>query len=114
MNTAATSNNDVPPVICTLTVGKLEEQRLEWDDLRPLAVSRTPIDGGVTSIYPIELADRIADLANRETSCCGSWLTIEQTRTVDHTSLTLTTTNPEGVAIIRAMSGLAPSPDTTD
>lgn len=103
----STIDEPVPPVVCTLTIDKLAEQKLEWSDLAPLALSREDIAGGTASTYPLKLADKIEDLAEREISCCGSWLTIAHERHDDHLALRLTTTNPEGVDLIRSFSEVA-------
>ncbi len=95
-----------PPVVCTLTTLEMAAQTLEWVDLAPLALSRHDVDGGVASTYPLVLADQIEELASRETSCCGSWLTIAHERGDDEFRLRLTTTNPDGVDLIRSFSGL--------
>lgn len=95
-----------PPVVCTLTTGPLAKQYLEWTDLAAHVATRTAIEGGAESTYPLDLADQIEDLADREVACCGSWLQIEHERN-DHTiRLRLTTTSPDGVDLIRSMSGL--------
>ncbi|GJM39117.1 MAG: hypothetical protein DHS20C19_24840 [Acidimicrobiales bacterium] len=95
-----------PPVTCTLTTKALAQRTLEWRDLGPLALERTELDDGVRSTYPLDLATPIEQLAGAERACCGSWLDIEVTRT-DVVTLELTTTNPEGLAIIRSMAGIA-------
>lgn len=101
----------VPPVVCTLTIGKRAERQLEWSDLRDLALSSETIDGGVASTYPLALADKIDDLASRESSCCGSWLQISTDRNGEHVRLEVTTTNPEGVEIIRSISMTPTEPE---
>ena len=100
------THNDAPPIVCTLTIGRLDQQWLEWTDLASHALAHREIPGGVTSWYPTELADQIEELAARELDCCGSWLQIEHERTNERLQLRLTTTNPDGVAFIRSLSGL--------
>ena len=101
-----TSADAPPPVVCTLSSGALAEQQLEWADLAPLATTHTEVDGGVASTYPLELADQIEALAGREIACCGSWLQIAHERADNELRLRLTTTNPEGLGVIRSLSGL--------
>lgn len=96
----------IPPVVCTLSLGKKSDQVLEWRDIRTLALSREAIENGVTSTFPLEVADKVEDLADREISCCGSWLEINHRRDAGALYLTLTTRNPEGLELIRSMSGL--------
>lgn len=101
-----TSADMAPPVVCNLTMGRRELQQLEWSDIAEHAVTRSSIEGGAESTYPLELADQIEELAGREIACCGSWLQIAHARGDDVLRLRLTTTNPDGVALIRSMSGL--------
>ena len=97
---------DVPPVVCNLTIGRRAQQQLEWTDLGDHATTRTPIDGGVESVFPLELAGQIEELADRELACCGSWLDISYQRESTAFRLRVTTTNPDGVDLIRSLSGL--------
>lgn len=101
-----TSAEIVPPVVCTLAIGRIGPQQLEWTDVATHAVTRVAIAGGAESTFPLDLADQIEELAAREMACCGSWLEISHERIGDALRLRLTTTNPEGVALIRSMSGL--------
>lgn len=94
------------PIVCTLDDDQLKQQGLEWSDLRALSLSSERIDGGVASTYPLELFDRVQDLANRESSCCGTWLAVGVSQTDDVVRLELTTQNPDGLAVIAAMAGL--------
>lgn len=102
----------VPPVVCTLTRKELVVRGLEWSDLSDLALTSEAIDGGVASTYPAELTDKLADLVNREMSCCGTWMnsTVEQLGATEHRGKTvrleLTTTNPDGLDLIRRIAGL--------
>ena len=101
-----TSAEMAPPVVCNLTIGRRERQQLEWSDIAEHAVSRFSVEGGAESMFPLKFADQVEELADREIACCGSWLQIAHERTADGLRLRLTTTNPEGVALIRSMSGL--------
>lgn len=94
-----------PPITCTLTTRELAQRSLQWGDLGPLALERTELENGVRSTYPLDMATPIERLAAAETDCCGSWLDISIDR-ADVVELELTTENPEGLAIIRRMSGL--------
>lgn len=100
------TSDSPPPVVCTLTTKALAERALEWSDLATLALSALEIEDGVVSTYPLADADRIEALAAAEVNCCGTWLDIATARGEVFT-LTLTTTNPEGLDLIRAMSGLS-------
>lgn len=107
MTSDTTSDDAVPPVVCTLTSGQLDERGLEWTDLGALSLTNELIDGGVASTYPLSLADKIEDLANREISCCGSWLDIAWSRIDDTIRIELTTVNPDGLEMITSMAGLS-------
>lgn len=100
------TTDPVPPVVCTLTRKELVERGLEWSDLSGLALTSEAIDGGVVSTYPSELADKIDDLVNREMSCCGTWLDSNLVRSDDTVRLELTTSNPEGLGLIRTIAGV--------
>lgn len=95
-----------PPVTCTLTTKELAQRTLQWGDLGPLAIDRTELENGVRTTYPLDMATPIDRLATAERACCGTWLDIRLTR-ADVVTLELTTTNPEGLAIIRSTAGLA-------
>lgn len=95
-----------PPVVCTLDDEQLVKQGLEWSDLRALSLSAERIDGGVETTYPVELFDQVQDLADRENSCCGTWLATKVSRVGDVVLLELTTANPDGLAVIHRMAGL--------
>ena len=94
-----------PPVVCTLTTKELATQALEWTDLSPITRSREPLPNGARTTYDLEHADAIEELTHRELDCCGSWLGIETMRS-NVLTLTITTENPEGVALIRTLAGL--------
>ena len=97
---------DVPPVVCTLTRQALTERVLAWHDLAALAITAERIESGVASTYPLDLHVAIVDLAEREHDCCGSWLDAEVIVEGQHVRLELTTVNPNGLPMIRQMSGL--------
>lgn len=93
----------LPDVACTLTLEALTDQARAWADLTALAVASAEIPGGSQSVYPATHAERIEELVGRERTCCGSWMDITIDRTADEVTLDITTTNPDGVATIRAM-----------
>ncbi len=97
---------DHAPVVCTLTIKALAERTLEWSDLAQLVVQREELPNGVASTYSLADADEIEDLAGRELQCCGSWLDITTERIDGHLQLKLTTSSPDGLAVIRKMCGL--------
>lgn len=109
-STSAGLTGDAPPAVaCTLGQKDLAERVLEWSDLRDLAISAVAIEGGVASTYPADLRDRIADLVDRERSCCGTWLVSKMSPHDDGVLLSLTTTNPDGLAVIERMVAPAAS-----
>ena len=99
------ANPAPPPVVCTLTTKALAAQTLEWNDLAPLALSSVALPNGARSTFALEHADVVEDLATREMDCCGSWLDVSATRG-DVITLELTTTNPDGIALIHAVAGI--------
>ncbi|MFV1990027.1 MAG: hypothetical protein ACC652_04730 [Acidimicrobiales bacterium] len=96
----------VPPVVCTLVDGELSTRGLEWNDVGALSLTAEGIESGVVTTYPIEIADQIEDLCNREIGCCGSWLNIETSRLDQAIRVEITTSNPDGLGIIRSIAGL--------
>lgn len=94
------------PVACTLDDEQFQKQGLEWSDLGALSLSTERIEGGVVSTYPLNLLDRVSDLADRESGCCGSWLSVNVSQADDVVRLELTTANPDGLAVIEGMAGL--------
>lgn len=97
----------VPAIVCTLKPKELATRRLEWSDLSALAVSFEQLPNGVASSYPLELRDDIEDLVDRERSCCGSWMDSALGEVHGLLRLELTTSNPDGVAVIHAMTSTA-------
>ncbi len=98
------STSTPPPVVCTLTLGKRAERELEWSDVAELAIDTTKIPGGIEATFPANLTDQLRDLVDRETACCGTWLTSTLTTDGDLIRLSLTTENPEGLKLISAMA----------
>ncbi len=95
-----------PPVVCTLDPSQRSARQLQWSDVAGLARSSERLPDGVACLFDPELAEQLHDLASRELDCCGSWLQIVITTTEhDLIRLQLTTTNPEGLAMITAMAG---------
>ena len=92
-----------PPVVCTLTTKALAEQTLEWNDISPMALSSVALPNGARSTFALTHAEAVEDLAAREMSCCGSWISISTERTHVLT-LELTTTNPDGVELIQSIA----------
>ena len=93
----------IDPVVCTLTTKALATRSLEWADVVPLAQSVTLIDGGAAAVFGLEHAAAIADLADREADCCGTWLHASVTTDAGAVHLRITTENPDGVELIRSM-----------
>lgn len=92
-------------VTCSLSLGDRAVRQLEWADLGSLSLTSERIPDGAASTYPIDMADAVEDLANREKSCCGSWLDATTERVGDTIRLEITTKNPDGLAVILSMSG---------
>lgn len=91
---------------CTLSDAARAERKLEWADLGALKLTSERIGDGVASTFPLSMLEAIEDLASRELGCCGSWLGISTSVVADVVRLELTTTNPDGLATILAMSGV--------
>lgn len=92
-------------VVCTLGVDDRAERRLEWTDLGALALTSDRIEGGVATTYPTDVAEAVEDLAQRESNCCGSWLSANTERMGDVVRLEITTENPDGLSLILKMAG---------
>jgi len=95
------------PVVCALVDGDLVEQTLEWTDLAPVTLTTERIEKGIVATYPLAIADKIEELAHRESQCCGSWMNVATARLEDTIKLTLTTPNPDGLALIYSIAGVA-------
>jgi len=96
-----------PPIVCTLTTKDRSARSVEWTDVASLALTGEPLPNGARSTFGLNDADAIEDLAERERSCCGSWLRIETART-DVLTMTVTTDNADGLELIRSMAGVSP------
>jgi DNA-binding transcriptional MerR regulator len=61
------------PITCTLDVGEQTGRMDDWTALLALAVSRTPIAGGIRLTFPSRagLAGEVAELAALEQQCCS-------------------------------------------
>lgn len=93
-------------LICALDPDARLHRRLEWLDLRALALTAELLPNGVCSTFPLALREAVEDLATREAECCGSWLHTTIERVGDTVRLTVTSSSPEGQATIQQMSGL--------
>ena len=99
-------SESVPLIGCSLTGDDMVEQALSWRDLGARALSRERIPTGVSATYDSSLSDAVEDLARREMSCCGSWLTLVTTRESDAIRLEVTSENSDGLAMFVSMAGL--------
>ncbi len=99
---------DLPAaIVCTLDADEVLGRGLEWADVGALSLTTEHVEGGVAATFPISIAAAIEDLADREKSCCGSWLSTSTERLDDTIRLEITTENPDGLKVILSMSGLA-------
>jgi hypothetical protein len=103
----ASTSQPVPPVVCTLTTKAMAEQSLEWADLQMLASTVESLPNGARAVFPAHQAPAIGALVDREADCCGSWLEIAMTPGDDDVMVEMTTSNPEGLALIATMLGTA-------
>ena len=99
--------SDVVPVACTLTRKALVVQKLQWSDIRSLAIKVTALDVGAIVELPRALAAAARELVDREGQCCGSWLAIDVSEADDSVTLRFRTSNPDGVPVIHEMIGVA-------
>lgn len=100
----STERSDTEPIACALPDGDGAAQALEWDDLKPLATARERFHDGVAMTFPIDLAERVEDLAAREAECCG-FLSITTTRSAAAVRLEITTDRPDARVVIDALAG---------
>lgn len=94
------------PVVCSLTSAEAGDRLTEWSDLQRLATSIEDLYDGARVRLPIAHADDVKDLANRESTCC-SFLNIETTDRGDSVEMTITSPNPDGVPVVRLLTGLS-------
>ena len=99
-------SESVPLIECSLTGNDMVEQAFSWRELGARALSRERIPNGVSAIYDLSLSDSVEDLARREMSCCGSWLTLITRRESDVIRLEVTSENSDGLAMFVSMAGL--------
>lgn len=95
-----------PLPTCALTVDQGKKRTIEWSDIAALALRTERRSGGLTATFPAELANQLQDLADKEMQCCGSWLSVAITYHGDVVQLDLTTTSPDGQALIMGMAGM--------
>ena len=95
-----------PPVVCTLGVKPRAAQQLEWQDLAAVALTADAVENGAVFTFPLDTATAIEELADRERSCCGTWLDIATDRVDGALRVAMTTANRDGVAMIREIAGM--------
>lgn len=93
------------PIVCTLNRRDARAQALEWVDLQGIATSAVAIANGATMTFPATYAERVADLARREASCCA-FLTITTELEGEQFILNVTSENSDGQAVIAWLAGL--------
>ena len=93
------------PVACSLGAHDAEHQALEWADLQRLATSSHALKSGAQMMFPAGLAAKVADLAAREVACCA-FLDIVTTFDGDELVLSITSDDPDAIAVIGALSGV--------
>ena len=93
------------PVACSLGARDAETQALEWADLQRLASSSRALNSGAQMVFPAGLAAKVADLAEREVHCCA-FLDIVTALDGDEFVLSITSENPDAIAVIGALSGV--------
>lgn len=102
-----TSNNETAqPVVCTLTDKQQHSQLLEWANLTPLTTTTKRLTNGIVLEFDPSHAPRVVDLAQRESGCCGTWVSISTEVRSDLVRLTATTEADEGLEILHAMLGV--------
>ena len=93
------------PERCTLTPASAQSQGAEWLALMGVAASRTRSADGAHIVFPIEHADYVEDLAEREARCC-TFLRIATHRSGEHIELQVTATDQEGLELVAAIVDL--------
>lgn len=56
--------------------------------------------------FPLDRADDLDELVERERGCCGSWMELTVAHLDHAVRVEVTTANPEGVPLLAAMVGL--------
>lgn len=100
-----TQLDSVTPIACTLTNSEAAEQALAWVDLQHRASAVTAIESGVRMTLPAAVLADVQDLARREADCCA-FLAINTTVIGDELALDITSSNPDALPVIAALSGL--------
>ena len=93
-------------VVCTLSTSAAGDRLVEWSDLQRVAWSIEQLDDGARLRLPVSLANEARDLAVRESQCC-SFLEIEVTDVDEAIEMTIRSPNPDGVAVVHLLAGLA-------
>lgn len=99
------ASEPLPAVMCTLTTKEARAQGLEWVDLQGIALRSEALPTGARMAFRSEDAARVADLADREATCC-SFLNMTTAHVGDEFVLEVTTENPDGLGVIAMLSGL--------
>lgn len=96
------------PIVCTLTPSAARGQLAEWTDLKGHATDVVELADGVRMHLPAGLAEQVADLAARESSCCAF---LEIASTIDEGELVLdiTSANRDALPVIRRLAGIPAS-----
>lgn len=92
------------PIACALPLRESASQALEWLELHEHAVSRERIAGGYRLSYPVEMADVVEDLAQREAKCCG-WLRVETRRGTGEITLEIASDHPNAGPVLELLAG---------
>lgn len=79
---------------------------MEWSDLQRVAWSIEQLDDGARIRLPTSFVSEARDLAIRESQCC-SFLNVEVTDVDEAIEMTITSPNPDGVAVVHLLAGLA-------
>ena len=92
-------------VACELDAAEAGARATEWRRLRDEAgLGAEPIPGGARIWLRPEAWEAAADLARRETACCG-FLDLDLTAEADRLRLDVTSLAPEAPAVIACLAG---------
>lgn len=100
-------------VVCTLGADDVGTRTEEWRRLREHAgagVGVEKISGGVRLWLDSAAHDDVADLARRESECCG-FLDFDLVPEGDRDRLDITSPVPEAISVIEALAGVGSQRD---
>lgn len=106
MNSPDARSSTPAPIACTLTTKAAATRVLEWADLQGRATEVVRLATGARMYFDPELETQVADLAQRERTCCV-FLTLTTEIVDNRLALEVTTENTDGLPVIARLAGIA-------